>query len=161
MDDKKRRKLAKMYEKYADDIYKYLYSYGGNKELAEDLLADTFMRAIKNINTFDFKEPRAWLYTIARNLLRDHWKKKSTLNLDEKIEIVDNSDSIEEKMDKKLSSERLKSAIATLPTKEADIINLRFIQNLSAKEVAQIVNISPENVRIIQHRALKKMKGVL
>ncbi len=161
MDENKRRRVAKMYDKYANDIYKYLYSYGRDKELAEDLLADTFVRAMRSIDRFDFDQPRAWLYTIARNLLRDHWKKKSTLALDEKIEIVDTSDSIEEKLDKKISHEKLELAIKTLPSREADIIRLRFIQNFSVKEVAKIVNVSPENVRIIQYRALKRLKGAL
>lgn len=161
MDDKKRRQVAKMYDKYADDIYKYLYSYGRDKELAEDLLADTFVRVIKNIDKFDFNQPRAWLYTIARNLLRDHWKKKSTVTLNEKIEVVDNSDSIEEKIDKQLSKERLENAIKKLPSREADVIRLRFVRNFSAKEVGKIVNISPENVRIIQYRALKRLKGAI
>jgi RNA polymerase sigma-70 factor, ECF subfamily len=159
MDTRNQRKLAKMYNNYADDIYRYLYAHGGDKELAEDLMADTFMRALKNIETFDFKQPRAWLYTIARNLLRDHWKKKSTLSLNEDLEIVDESDSVEEIVEKSLRANRLKSALDKLPSKESEVIKLRFVQNLSAKEVALVLNISAENVRIIQHRALKKMKG--
>lgn len=161
MDEKKRRKVAKMYNQYANDIYAYLYAHGGNKELAEDLMADTFMRAIKSLETFDFKQPRAWLYTIARNLLLDHWKKKSTVNLDEELEIADPSASVEQIVEKSINAEKLKNAINKLLVKEKDIITLRFLQNLSAKEVAKIVGTSPENVRIIQHRALKKMKGDL
>lgn len=161
MDEKKRRKIAKMYNQYANDIYRYLYANGGNKELAEDLMADTFMRAINNLDKFDFKQPRAWLYTIARNLLRDHWKKKSSLNLDEELEIVDPSDGIEQIVEKVLTADRLKQTMDKLPAKERDVVALRFLQNLSAKEVAKIVGTSPENVRIIQHRALKKMKGDL
>lgn len=156
--DYHKKQIAKLYNAYAQDIFRYLYTHTGDKQIAEDLLSDTFLRAINAVDNFDFKQPRAWLYTIARNLLRDFWKRKTTTNLNEDLEIVDQSESLEELFDKTIESINLKKAVHSLLPREKEIITLRFIQNLSSKEVAKILQTTPENVRIIQYRALKKMR---
>ena len=68
----KKRKFANMYNEYADDIYRYLLVHVHDSQLAEDLTADTFMKAFKNLESFDFKQPRPYLYKIAKNNMSDH-----------------------------------------------------------------------------------------
>lgn len=155
----KRRKFAKMYEEYADDIFRYIYVRTQDKELAEDMLSETFTKALSKLDTFDFKQPRPWLYTIARNVMHDHWRKKSSVNLDEAIEVVDEeAKTVEEVADHNAMVDVLKKALHTLPDQHREIIELKFFRNLSSKDIAATLDLTPENVRIIQHRALKALK---
>ncbi len=147
-----------MYNEYADDIYRFLFVHVRDMELAEDLTADTFTKAWKNIDNYDFKHPRGWLYAIARNTLTDHWRKKKAIPLDEEIEIADDAPTQEEIMDKKLEQKRTVRAISRLPEDMKSVVNLRFMQAYSVKETAEALGMSESNVRVVQYRALKKMK---
>jgi RNA polymerase sigma-70 factor (ECF subfamily) len=149
-----------MYETYADDIYRYLYVHVRDRQLAEDLTADTFVRAWRNIATFDFSKPRPWLYTIARNLLADHWRKKKTLSF-EAAEEVESEHDLEADLDKVFTREQVQSAIRQLSEPMRSVVTMRFILGYSARKTADSLNIKENNVRIIQYRALKKMKGHL
>lgn len=155
------KRFAEMYNQYADDIYKYIFVHVRDVELAEDITADTFTSAWKNIATFDNRQPRAWLYTIARNRMNDHWRKKQTIPLDEDIEIVSEADLFEDIVDKKIQLKRVISALNTLPEDMKSIVTLRFMQGMSAKETAKILRMSEGNVRVMQYRALKKLKEKL
>lgn len=70
-----------MYNTYADEIYRYCLSHSSDSDLSEDIVSETFMKAWKHFDTFDNKHPRAWLYTIAKNLFRDHWRKNQLMSL--------------------------------------------------------------------------------
>jgi RNA polymerase sigma-70 factor (ECF subfamily) len=149
-----------MYEQYADDIFRYLYVRVRDRQLAEDLTADTFMRAWNNLEKFDFSKPRPWLYTIARNILTDHWRKKSTLPLEETEEPVLDDD-MGEVLDTTIRKERVQAAVARLAEPMRSVVQMRFMLGYSAKKTAESLGLQENNVRIIQYRALRKMKGLL
>ncbi len=150
-----------MYNLYADDIYRFVFVHVRDAALAEDLTADTFTNAWKSIDKFENKHPRAWLYTIARNRMADHWRKKQTVPLDEDIEIVSDAEPLDSIVDRKLQQKRVIKALATLPEEMKSIITLRFMQGCSVRETAKALGYSEANVRVLQYRALKKLKGKL
>lgn len=150
-----------MYDKYADDIFRYLLVRTKDRELAEDLTAEAFTRAWSNIDRFDYKHSRGWLYKIAQNLLTDHWRKKKSLPLEHEDTIVSDSDSLEELTEKQLNNERLQAAVSKLPIDMQSVITMRFILGYSAKKTGESLGIEEGNVRVIQYRALRKLKKVL
>lgn len=150
-----------MYNQYADDIFRFLFVHVRNTELAEDLTADTFLKAWNNIDKFDWRHGRAWLYTIARNNLADHWRKHKPLPLDEEVEIPDDREPASEALDKKLDFKRAAKALARLPEDMKSVVTLRFLQGYSVRETAQALGISESNVRVVQFRALKKLRKQL
>lgn len=156
----KKRRFADMYNTYADDIYKYLLVHVRDAHLAEDLTADTFTKAWQRIETFDFKQPRPWLYTIAKNTMTDYWRKKQPDAL-ENEELESDAEPIESVMDKQLSSEAVLAAMGHLPQDMRSIVTLRFMHGYSAKKTAESLGVSEGNVRVMQYRALKKLKGLL
>lgn len=156
-----KRRFAKLYTTYADDIYKFLLVHVRDNALAEDLTADTFLKAWNKIDTFDWRHSRGWLYTIARNTLNDHWRKHKPVPLDEDTEIADDKPSQEEIMDIKLSFERAAKAIARLPEEMKSVVVLRFMQGYNVRQTAEALDLSESNVRVIQYRALKKLRGSL
>lgn len=147
-----------MYNTYADDIYRFLLVHVRNAEVAEDLTADTFTKAWKKIDTYDFRHPRGWLYAIARNTLTDYWRKKKPLPLDEAVEVVDESPSHDEVMDKKLNIRRAAKSLAKLPEDMKSVVSLRFLQGYSVRQTAEALDLSEANVRVVQYRALKKLR---
>lgn len=151
-----------MYNEFADDIYRWLFVHVRDVELAEDLTADTFLKAWKQFDTFDRRHPRGWLYAIARNNLTDHWRKKKPLALDETVEIVDeDAPSNEEVLDIKIEAKRAARAIAHLPEDMKSVVTLRFMQGYSVKQTAEALDMSEANVRVIQFRALKRLRKEL
>lgn len=150
-----------MYNQYADDIYRFILVHVRDGEVAEDLTADTFLKAWNNIKKFDWKHERGWLYSIARNTLTDYWRKKRPLPLDETVEIIDDRPSQAEILDKEIEKERILKSIQSLPSDMKSVVTLRFMQGYSAKETAEALDLTEANVRVLQYRALKKLKGVL
>lgn len=150
-----------MYTAYADDIFRFLFVHVRDQSTANDLTADTFVKAWKYIDKFDGKQPRAWLYKIARNTLNDHWRKAQHLPLDESIEIADERAGHDETLDKQFAAESVMAAVAKLPDEMKSVVTLRFIQGYSAKQTGEALGLSEANVRVMQHRALKKLKGLL
>lgn len=147
-----------MYNTYADDIYRFLFVHVRDVALAEDLTADTFAKAWKNIDNYDFKHPRGWLYTIARNTLTDYWRKKKPIPLDDGIEITDNKPPQSETIDKKIDIKRAAKALTKLPEEMKSVVSLRFLRGYSVRQTAEALDLSESNVRVVQYRALKKLK---
>lgn len=148
-----------MYDTYADDIFRYLFVHVRDRELAEDMTADTFMRAWKSIESFDFSQPRPWLYKIARNIMTDHWRKKKPVFLEDEEVVSDTS--LTEEVDRKLTKDRVRGALHQLPEPMKSVVTLRFLSGYSAKQTAKSLNISESNVRVIQYRALKRLKDLM
>lgn len=149
-----------MYNDYADDIFRYLLVNVKDKELAEDLTADTFTKAWLQIDKFDFKQPRPWLYKIAKNSMTDHWRKKKTEPFPDEEPVSDDA-TVEEQVEGKLAKDQVMAAVSKLPDEMKSVVSLRFMSGYSAKHTAEALGISEGNVRTIQHRALKKLKGLL
>ncbi|MBC7868741.1 sigma-70 family RNA polymerase sigma factor [Candidatus Saccharibacteria bacterium] len=150
-----------MYNSYADDIFRYLLVRVRDQALAEDLTADTFTKAWLHLESFDFEQARPWLYKIAKNTMTDHWRKKRAVVTEVEVEVVSDAESIEEQLDKQASAETIKTALATLPEEMRSVVTMRFMLGYSAKKTGESLGMAEGNVRVIQYRALKKLKEVL
>ncbi len=149
-----------MYDTYADDIFRYHFVHVHDRDLAEDLTADTFMRAWKAIDRFDFSQTRPWLYKIAQNLLYDHWRKRHTELLPEDFDVASDVD-LEEGLERTFARQRVRDAITRLSEPMKSVVILRFISGYSARQTAESLKLSESNVRVIQYRALKRLRGYL
>lgn len=157
---RKQREFKKMYNLHFDKIYRYLYWRTGDGALADDLSADVFTRAWQKIDDFDGRHPQAWLFTIAKNLLTDHRRKKSDLQLDEKtaMQIPDSRASAADEIDAQSEQAKLRRALASLPLQVRQVVILRVVENNSAKQTGQLLGLSEANVRVLQHRGLKSLR---
>ena len=155
------RILQQFYERYSRELYIYLYSLCNNVHLAEDLLQETFVRAILSLPD-KHTNPRAWLYMVARNLYFNHYKKEKHKLL---LEISDNSaDIVPDVLENLIEDENkriLYKALENLSPIKREILRLQYFGNLSHKEIAAILHISPENVRVLGCRGKKELKKFL
>lgn len=156
MDSNYEEAVSQAYRTYSDHIYRFLYRHCSNSSLAEDLTHEVFVRAWNHREKFAVADQRAWLYRVARNLLIDYWRKKRDDQLGDH-EVIDTHDMSHE-LDRRLEADMINSHIAALPPSLRTILHLRFVEELSVREVADIMELSEANVRVKQHRALLDLK---
>lgn len=153
--------FGRIYDHFARPIYNFIFGKIRHKEVSEDLLHTTFLKAWVNIRSYKPK-PTAkfstWLYQIANYTLIDYWRtRKSTVELTEVENLIEFSS------DPKLYEEYeyLWKALSELPQAYQTVLDLRFKQEMSVEETAQIMGKSSVGIRVLQHRALKALKEKL
>ncbi|MDD5710683.1 MAG: sigma-70 family RNA polymerase sigma factor [Candidatus Colwellbacteria bacterium] len=154
-----------LYEHYLPQIYRFILIKVSHKEQAEDLTHLTFLKAWENVRGYKHKgHPfSSWLYRIARNAVIDHYR-RGVIQVsieDVSAEALGVDDSLAEGADAKILWEDLLGAIKTLKDIEQDILIMRFVEGLPHQEIAAAVDKTEGAVKVIQHRALKKLKEVL
>ncbi len=157
------------YESYKHKIYSYFcYRTNADTLLAEDLTSETFLKALKKRDQFDQTFAfSTWIFTIARNTLYDHFKKKTPETKD--LENIEENElgtlNLEpqwiENLDQPLKKSAILAALNTLPELQKDCILMRYLQDKSTEEIAQITNQSNSYVRMSLSRGLKKIRPML
>jgi RNA polymerase sigma-70 factor (ECF subfamily) len=153
-----------IYNLYYTPIYKYLYVRIGNKEQAEDLTQNVFIKVYKSLSSFNFinKSPLAYFYTVARNTFIDYIRKNKVLivELDEVIidKLADESPDAKDKLILKEESKLLYKYIVKLPKEQQEIITLKYINSLSNKEISDITGKREDAIRKLQSRGLMELK---
>jgi len=156
------------YDLYVDQIYRFVYFKISNQEDAQDLTSVVFLKTwnyIRENSLKDVRTLRALMYKVARNSVIDHYRKKfqTDLSIDQEggMDIADRSQDIARKMEIKSDFKIIENKLRELKDEYREIIVLRFIDELSVKEIAEIIEKSNSNVRVIIHRALKTLKKSL
>lgn len=129
-----------------------------NRELAEDLTSQCFLRFAKEISSKDVENPKAYLFGIAKNLMLDFLRNKYKLDeqvLDEELEIV------EEEEPEIHILEHLEKILPELPVKQAEVLRLRFIEKLSLSEIAQKLAKNVNYVSTTQKRGFQSIRKLL
>lgn len=157
--------FGRLYELYADQIYRYIF-YRSNEghEEAADMTELVFLRAWENLPHFGRRGRggyfKAWLYRIAHNALIDHHRtKKEKVSLEA---VPDQPGNLPHTAQLVEESEQLQAVLKVLEELDSlsrQVIVLRFFSGLSNKETADVLGISAGNARVIQYRALKKIKS--
>ncbi len=158
--------FGRLYELYADQIVRYLFFRIGDQSKAEDMMEVVFLNAWENLPGFGKKGRkmnfRAWLYRIAHNAMVDHHRTKRTeSSLDIISEIMSEDYSPGQLLEKAEQSAMLLDALEKLDLISKQVITLRILSGLSSRETAAVIGISPANVRVIQFRALKKLRELI
>lgn len=148
-----------LYQEYLTPIFRYLYARLGSRQEAEDLSQVVFIKAWQAIKNFRFqKKPiLSWLYTIARHSLIDFTRKKKEIP-SENIRIIEpaNFSIVDDIRQKRFKT--IKQAIGKLNPNHQEIIILKFIEEKSNKEIAQLLNKREDAVRAMAHRAIKSLR---
>lgn len=154
--------LSQLYHKYHRELYLYLYSLCGNTALAEDLTQETFLKALLALPD-NHINMRAWLYLVARNLYYNYYKKeKAKLPLEDYSELQDDAcPEILQQMIVDDNRRMLYLAMAKLDAKKREVLQMQYFGNLSQKEIAVILHMTPENIRVLAYRAKKELKTYL
>jgi len=154
-----------LYDFYMPRIYRFVLFKVSQREEAEDLTHQTFLKAWENIERYESRgHPfSSWLYRIAKNTVIDSYRKSSPQLSIENISsdlLIEESTS-ERDVESKLEWDKLLVGIRELSEVEQDVLIMRFVDDLTHKEVAKAIGKSEGATKVIQHRALKNLKKTL
>jgi len=157
--------FGKLYDHYVKPIYRFIAVKVSVRQEAEDLTHEVFLTAWQKLPSFTFQgfPFSSWLYRIARNRVIDHYRtKKQHAVIDEVDEgLLGIIDSHEAGVDTTLTLAKVYAAMKELGADQQDVLLLRFVDDLSPKEIAEVLDKSEGSVRIIQHRAVEALKKKL
>jgi RNA polymerase sigma-70 factor (ECF subfamily) len=148
--------LEQVYEEYLDPVYRFLYARVGNREDAEDLTSQVFLKAFRQLDMARAERSIAsWLFTVARTVLADHWREAYRYG-----PLVELNENIVERTDQRSQTDddeevqRVNEVLDRLPARPRAVLELRFLRGYTVEETAQALGITAANVKAIQHRAL-------
>lgn len=151
------------YDQYADAIFRYCFYRVYDRELARDLMQEVFARAWKRIVDGErIDNVKAFLYTVARNIVIDHSRRKKALSLDELMEQgFDAGDDIRHSVANAADVSIVLGALDQFDDTTRDLITLRYIEGWRVKDIAQSLGISQTSASVRLHRAMNMLKKQL
>jgi RNA polymerase sigma-70 factor, ECF subfamily len=153
--------LRALYEATLPSVFRYIYSKVGNREEAEDLTSQVYLKALRGLDeTRDANAAQAWLFQVARTTIADYWRgfyRLRTGSLDDLLAAGWDSPTITgEPATDQSAATRAAQILSQLPERYREVLTYRFLLNLSLKETAARMNLTEANVKVLQFRALKK-----
>ena len=153
------------YDKYLDRIYRFVLIKVSDKQIAEDLTQEIFLKTWQHlVDKKEIKSFQAFIFRIAYNSVADHYRQNNNQELpleyvEEKEDTVgqDQATSLDKKIDSKVLLEKIKQ----LNPEYQEVLLLRYLEELSIEEIADILQKEKNNVSVTIHRALSKLKGLI
>lgn len=159
--------LRQFYRRYSGEIYLYLYSLCRSRETAEDLMQEVFLKALLSLPDQN-ENLRAWLYKVARNACFNELRNRKKELQSEYIEEISvsakeglqesSSDNLVEDLIRSEQRRFLYEAMMELPDRQREILELFYFSELSIKEIAEVMRLTSQNVRVLAHRAKKQLR---
>jgi RNA polymerase sigma-70 factor (ECF subfamily) len=161
--------FEELYEKYHHDVFQFLFYMVKNRESAEDLVQEVYIRVLKSYSKFQGNSSeKTWLFSIARNVAIDWFRKQKNW----KQRLIDKFDWTEQQIkddqpfpeEITLQKEEVRLIMNSLNKCTFDqrmVVIMRYFNELSISETAQALNWTESKVKTTQHRALKALKGNL
>ncbi|MCW2700041.1 MAG: polymerase, sigma-24 subunit, subfamily [Blastococcus sp.] len=158
--------FGELYDHYVTLVHRYAYHRVGDRATAEDVTSETFVRALRRIDSLSFqgRDVGAWLVTIARNIIRDQVKSSryrlevATADMRDADRATDGP---EDAVVQKLTNEQLLACVKQLGSEQQECIALRFLQGMSVSETAEIMGKKEGAIKALQHRAVRRLAGLL
>jgi RNA polymerase sigma-70 factor (ECF subfamily) len=153
--------LQTVYQENLGLIYRYIYSKVGNREEAEDLTSQTFLKAVRSMDAQRSRQSmQKWLFQVARTTIADYWRtyyRAPVSSLEELLDAGWEGPPEEEPVPVSTPpSERVQRILRALPERDREVLTCRFLSNLSLKETALRMGLTEANVKVVQFRALKR-----
>ncbi|ELR73648.1 RNA polymerase, sigma-E factor [Fulvivirga imtechensis AK7] len=153
--------FGRLYDRYYEGIFHFVYRRTDDEELTADLCSQTFLKALQNLKKYEFRGLpfSAWLFRIASNEVNKFYnkKKKNRVFSIEEERVLE----LFETDEKEFSQEQVQLLIKTLkelPTETIEVLELRFFEDRSFKEIAFILNIGESGAKMRLYRAVEKLK---
>ena len=143
--------FEEIYTNYYGKVLSYLTGKVSDRNVAEDLAGDVFLRCYKNIQKFDASKgsESTWVFTITKNLLKEGFDVADEQDVEEEIAQALRLEEIREFLDRE---------IAKLDSVKRQILLMRYYDEMSSNEIAKVMNMTPGNVRVILTRTLNKLR---
>ena len=157
--------FGELYNAYVHDIYRYMLYRVGNAEVAQDLTAEVFLRAMEGLARYQDREIPwlAWLYRIAHARVVDHYRRTRRAGEHEDIDEVDVvvDPDLDSDLVMNFQQKKLREALLKLSSDQQQVILLRFVEGYNIQRTADVLGKSVGAVKMIQRRALQAMNAEL
>ncbi len=157
--------LAELYNLYFPRVYRYILARMGNPYDAEDLTEEVFLRVLDAIERFQWREApfSAWLFRIAHNAVISQRRKEGARGRSSPLSdaLPMKSQGPAEMVENRLTMNEVMRTAETLPEAQRRVINLRFAAGLTVAETARAMGKGEGNVKVIQHKAIAKLREIL
>lgn len=154
--------FTKYYEEHKKAIFNYiLYRVSFNRDTAEDLTSEIFLKAFEHLDSYDRERPfKTWIFTIAHNhLINYRTSHKQTLSLDEAIDVVKENDSqYAAAVDHKDMMSKILALVSELPESQRDLVIMRYVNDLSNSEIARVTGKEEGAIRTALSRAITSLR---
>lgn len=155
-------------ERYSEPLYRYLYGITGDTQLSQDLLGDTFLRVVEQIDRYIFQGApfRAWLYRVAHNLainaVRRDRRTVAVADLDQVAKpVTDPALRIAARLEEAALRTALRDSLPELTEEQQQVIALRFVSGMSIAETAEAMGKQENAVKQLQFRALRSLERLI
>jgi RNA polymerase sigma-70 factor (ECF subfamily) len=150
-----------LYKEYHEQIFRYVYQRMSDEDLAFDITSQVFMKALNNIQKYEFRGVpfSSWLYRIAKSELYQAFRDKKaerTVNL-ESFQLFEIAEELEEDSTE-INKKRMFNCLSLLKENDMQLIELRFFEKRSFKEIGEILDLTENNAKVKTFRALEKLK---
>ncbi len=160
--DNLKRKFSKIYDQNVGGIYRFVYFKVSSEDIAQDLTSEAFLKTwqVFREKGEEIKNPRAFIYRTARNLVIDYYRKKGrteTVSI-ENVSLPDTSSDLEKSVLINSDFEQVKGALSKLSDNYQNVIIMHYIEGMSPKEVSKAIHKSEGATRVLLHRALNLLR---
>jgi RNA polymerase sigma factor (sigma-70 family) len=152
--------FSALYQRYAQDVYRFSLYLSGNFALAEDLTAETFARAWVARERIRVGSVKAYLLTIARNLYRDVLRRRAETSLPENLDVADEAPGPEASAQAREDARRVLWALGQIPEHEREVLLMATVEGLSHHAIAVALDLSVEAVKVRVHRARVRLNAL-
>jgi RNA polymerase sigma-70 factor (ECF subfamily) len=157
------RGFEPLYNKYYEQIFRYIYQRMDDKETAHDVTSQVFLKALNNIQKYEYRGVpfASWLYRIAKSELYQSFRDKKsrrTVNVESMhlFEMIEDWEEDTSDENRKI----LLNIISKLNEEEVQMVELRFFEKRSFREIGEILEITENNAKVKAHRVVKKMRKI-
>ncbi len=158
----KRKKFGKLYDENVEKIYRFVSLKVSGEETARDIVSETFKKGWEAFKKNPkMKNPRAYLYRIARNLVIDHYRTKKEHLSPEDVVLEDEKDDPKEVAELNLEMENIKKALKNLKDEYQNVVIWRYMEEMEVSEIADLMDKSENSVRVQIHRAITALEKEL
>jgi RNA polymerase sigma-70 factor (ECF subfamily) len=160
------QKFVALYDKYFDQIYRYVYRRVSDKDMVHDLVSQTFYDALSHIDRYECRgfPFSAWLYKIAHNNVlkwyREHGRLQ-TVDIEEGNNMKDQTVDVEKGVRQQELKSEIELVMNQLSSEDREIIRLKFFEEVSNNEIAEIMGLNANHIGVKVFRALKKLKQII
>jgi RNA polymerase sigma-70 factor (ECF subfamily) len=158
--------LIALVERHYDRLMGYLYRLtGGQRDLAEDMAQETFLRVLRGIGGYQYPRPfKPWLYAIATNIGRNHYRRADTRRMEDELEEVAQVDLAPLPEDSALANEaaqQVLAALSALPDHQREVVVLFYYQEFSQAEIAAALDIPVGTVKSRLSIGLRRLRAMM
>ena len=153
--------FSKFYDQHVEKIYRFIFLKINSPEVSQDLTAETFTRFWKQLgSTTDIENPRAFVYSVARHLVIDYYRKGRFEMLEiEKIQIEDQSSNLEQKEILSSDIKDLKAGLRNLSEDYQNVLIWYYLDEFTVSQIAEMINKTENATRVTIHRALNALRA--